>query len=364
MARFVDVFKKDCIFYVICFLCSLINIVTLMSMGFKENIKVLSYSQNLDLALGTTILTYLIYKLVKMVLELEPRPLKRIALGFAKVWQNIHVFLNAFCLITATSMFLSTYSSVKALIPIVNEFKYDNSFYLIDKYLFMGHLPHDVIGSVIDGPYFYSFINLLYNVWFLIVWGALIYFCLHNEHKVRMKYLITCVLCWFFIGNIAATFFSSAGPVYIYLIDNSKTMYLPLIEKMIGYNDFLIEVDYPVKIWALGTQDMLWDSYINNKHTLGSGISAMPSMHVSMSVLFALGASQVSRLIGYIAWVYCFFIYIGSFMLGWHYAVDGLVSVPLTLILWKFASFLVDKSTKESVESGEFSKGVQFETVK
>ncbi len=69
---------------------------------------------------------------------------------------------------------------------------------------------------------------------------------------------------------------------------------------------------------------------------LGSGISAMPSMHVSMSVLMALGVSSLNKKLGFAFWGFTLIIYIGSFLLGWHYAVDGLVSAPITVFIWYF----------------------------
>ena len=70
---------------------------------------------------------------------------------------------------------------------------------------------------------------------------------------------------------------------------------------------------------------------------LGSGISAMPSMHNSFAVLMALSMYAVKRWLGILFIVHAIFIYIGSIALGWHYALDGIVSAPLTVLIWWLA---------------------------
>ena len=40
---------------------------------------------------------------------------------------------------------------------------------------------------------------------------------------------------------------------------------------------------------------------------------------------------------------YALVIWIGSIHLGWHYAVDGLVSIALTIVIWKLMGKLADR---------------------
>ena len=66
-----------------------------------------------------------------------------------------------------------------------------------------------------------------------------------------------------------------------------------------------------------------------------SGISAMPSMHVAICVLFGLWVTRFRKLaLTVLAWSYAVAIYIGSIHLGWHYATDGVVSAICVLAIW------------------------------
>ncbi|MBY7838592.1 phosphatase PAP2 family protein [Vibrio fluvialis] len=94
----------------------------------------------------------------------------------------------------------------------------------------------------------------------------------------------------------------------------------------------------------MNIQDVLWHQFEVRDQGIGSGISAMPSMHVSMAVLLALAVSALHRRWGYLAWGYALMIQIGSVHLAWHYAVDGYVSALLTVIIWRSIGWLTQKS--------------------
>ena len=87
----------------------------------------------------------------------------------------------------------------------------------------------------------------------------------------------------------------------------------------------------------------MWGYYLEGTPSLGSGISAMPSMHVSIAVLVALVSSQVSKKAGCIFWLFALIIQIGSVHLGWHYAIDGYMATALTVLIWKAVSYYYNK---------------------
>jgi len=96
-------------------------------------------------------------------------------------------------------------------------------------------------------------------------------------------------------------------------------------------------VDLPVSPWVEVARDYLWSNYLSNSGLVGAGISAMPSVHVAVALWIALGARALLPRLQIIAWAYFVIILVGSVHLGWHYAVDGLVSCALTLAAWKLA---------------------------
>jgi len=84
----------------------------------------------------------------------------------------------------------------------------------------------------------------------------------------------------------------------------------------------------------------LLDNYRTGAPALGTGISAMPSMHVAIATINALYLAGINRWAGIAAWTYCAIILIGSIYSGWHYSLDGYVSVIVVLAIWRATRFI------------------------
>jgi membrane-associated phospholipid phosphatase len=70
-------------------------------------------------------------------------------------------------------------------------------------------------------------------------------------------------------------------------------------------------------------------------------------MHVAVATLYALYWSGRSRAAGAAFWLFALVIYVGSIVLGWHYAVDGIGGFILALLLWKLAGALFGRFAEE-----------------
>src|SRR5215470_4267737 len=103
-----------------------------------------------------------------------------------------------------------------------------------------------------------------------------------------MRYLITFVLLWVLLGNVAATLLSSAGPVYYGRVTGLPDPFAPLIA-------YLHQASTVVWLPALDVQDMLWQSYAHRSLGIGAGISAMPSLHVATSFCSVLLGFAINR---------------------------------------------------------------------
>jgi hypothetical protein len=132
------------------------------------------------------------------------------------------------------------------------------------------------------------------------------------------------------LGNGFATWLSSAGPCYYGLVVGQPDPYAPLMEYLRWAN-----THFPV--WALDVQQMLWSDYEAGALAVGRGISAMPSLHVATSTLVLLLAWRYGRWARWSAGLFVSLILIGSVHLAWHYAIDGYLSLVLTLLIWKIA---------------------------
>ena len=93
----------------------------------------------------------------------------------------------------------------------------------------------------------------------------------------------------------------------------------------------------PVEPWVLTARTYLWHDYLVRGGDIGGGISAMPSLHVAASLWIALVWRSYHRVAGYFGFAFFSAIAVGSVLLGWHYAADGLAAILITSGAWFIA---------------------------
>jgi len=93
----------------------------------------------------------------------------------------------------------------------------------------------------------------------------------------------------------------------------------------------------PTEPWVATVKSYLWQDYLRGGGKLGTGISAMPSLHVAIALWVALVLRAYLPSFSIIGFAYCVIILIGSVLLGWHYVVDGIAAIGITLVAWQAA---------------------------
>jgi membrane-associated phospholipid phosphatase len=228
--------------------------------------------------------------------------------------------------------FLVAFAQFKNLIPTLNPFSWDTQFMELDRMLHLGQLPHEYVLPLFGGPYLLSLFTGLYNIWLFMMYFVLLIACfLRPRSMVRMQYLFAFVFTWAVGGNLVATLFSSAGPVYYGLLGLGD-IYDPLLRHLAEH----AETGF---VTVIETQNLLWQFHTMEESV--NGISAFPSMHVASSVLMAIFAFSWCRLAGYLMSAFALLIMIGSVLLAWHYAVDGYVGAAIAYLSWRTAGWLV-----------------------
>ncbi|WP_245491949.1 phosphatase PAP2 family protein [Mesorhizobium sp. M7A.F.Ca.AU.001.01.1.1] len=192
--------------------------------------------------------------------------------------------------------FISAIGVLKGAIAILSPFAWDKALAQADRILHFGRAPHEWLWFTVQSPLALKIINIAYNFWFVVLITAVFTVCIaRKDTKLRHQFLMSFMTVWTLGGFFLAMGLSSAGPCFY--------------ERLGFGNDFhalmqaLATADRIYPIWALNTQDMLWGGYTGA--TTGSvGISAFPSLHVAMAVLFALYATRRSRLAGVVMWLF------------------------------------------------------------
>lgn len=237
-------------------------------------------------------------------------------------------------LLAVCVVLLPFFSKMKAAIRLFNDFTWDQTIIEWDRAIFFGYDAWQVLQPVLGYPYVTAGLSVLYQTWLLLLYfGCLFMIYAEIDSRLRRQFFLTYVLSWTVIGAAMATMLASVGPCFV--------------NPLIGLHDFdeqmayLHRVDEIVPVMVLPVQEMLLKWHSANVNGLGSGITAMPSMHVAIAYLFWLAMRRISKPAGIFFGAYFAIIWIGSVHLAYHYAVDGLVSVIAVTVLWRVSGWVM-----------------------
>jgi hypothetical protein len=273
---------------------------------------------------------------VYVMLVLRPNRL------FVHIWQGLRYqyliperLASGFVVLITMPIFIWSFTTFKTLIPAINPYDWDVRLAAADRALHGGVDAWVLLDPVLGSPLVTSGINFLYNLWFFVLFSILFWqaFSL-KDTALRLQFLLTFVVLWIVMGTVWATMMSSVGPVYYGRTTGLDDIYAPLMR-------YLYSVRETFPVWSLATQEALWRAYENGESGLVSGISAMPSMHVATTVLFALLGWRHHRLLAWVLILFALLILLGSVHLGWHYALDGYVAIPVVWGIWRLSGIYV-----------------------
>jgi len=235
------------------------------------------------------------------------------------------------------SIFMTGFVSIKSMLPDINPFSWDPTFWEWDRAVHFGLDPWRILQPVLGYPLVTSVINFAYNSWFFVLFGGWIWQGFGKSlTPLQRRYLLAFCVTWLLGTSISGVIFASGGPCYYGKLVAGPDPYLPLM-------DYLNRTAQIVPVWALDVQAMLWESYKNGGGPV-AGISAMPSMHVGTCVLLTLlGFATGKRWLGWAFAIFAIVIFLGSIHLAWHYAIDGYAGAAIALFAWWLAGGLVDR---------------------
>lgn len=217
---------------------------------------------------------------------------------------------------------LTAYTTFKVNIPGIMPFYADPLLYKWDRILHGGS-PWEYVHRLPE--WFGAWINVTYaRVWALLLVALPYGMAIWAGSAVAKRYMWTLFFAYAGIGTGLAAVFSSVGPIFYgdFYADDPYTRLRELVFSDPHLSGIQLYTHY------------LLDNFHSGASAFGTGISAMPSVHIATSTLFAWTLTSYGRVTAVLGWLFLISIELGSVYTGWHYALDGYVSFTLVSAVW------------------------------
>ena len=214
----------------------------------------------------------------------------------------------------------AAFRNLKSYVPFVNQHLWDRTFERIDRAVFAGHDPanvlHDLFGTGIAAHFF----STVYAVWIVFVPVSLAIALVWTRHTRAGSWFVTAIAVDWLLGVATYFLLPTVGPIYYRPGDFSSlpnTLTTTLQQDLLS--DRTAVLSDPFATHALQT------------------IAAFPSLHVGimMTVCLAVEAFGVARWIRRSAWVFLALTVLSTVYLGWHFATDTVGGMAIgALAFW------------------------------
>lgn len=230
------------------------------------------------------------------------------------------------------ALLMASFNSFKQMVLPLAGYWFDPVAANIDRRIFFGVDAWRVTHGLFASPAATLAFGRAYHGWFVpMSLGVILCAWMPREtFRVRTQYLLSYLGVWIVIGSFLAFLLPSAGPCYYTRLVGPAPEFDALTRQLLHDQQ---AAGSP--LIALRIQAMLL-RYRGAAHLeIGDGISAMPSVHVALAVLFALAGFRLNKALGWVLTAYAIVIWIASVHLGWHYAIDGVVAAAATVAIWR-----------------------------
>jgi hypothetical protein len=309
------------------------------SYGFTAKVNLFAYDRVAMASLVMfTVFCFFAHLLYVLIMARPASPLSRLFRDY-KSTVTAERMMHALVLFCMYAPFFASYTYFKTMIPHMVPFQYDEAFAKIDKALHLGFHPWQIMQPLLGYAVVTFAVSILYKFWFLAKFFVMYWQAFARTHlDLRAQFFLTLLFSWVINGALFALLLSSAGPCFydVFVADGAANPYAGLMDYLRSVNEI-----YPVV--HLDSQAFLMDVYRADNPRVFSGISAMPSMHMSVAMAVCLLCWQYGRIARFLGALFLLVTFLGSVHLAWHYAIDGYFAMITTFLIWRICGWAVKR---------------------
>jgi hypothetical protein len=257
--------------------------------------------------------------LIAWLLDVLPRAVWRVRkaeVGFvqtfkdvvAERWTRQHIVFAVSGLGTWYICY-ATFRNLKSYVPFVNGHLWDHTLERIDKTLWLGHEPWNVLHTALGDNVAAHFFSFVYVAWIVLIPMTLAIALVWTRDPSRGSWYVTAIAVDWVLGAAAYYALPTLGPIYTSTADFSGIAhtYTSTLESDLLRDRIAVLAD-PHATHAVQT------------------IAAFPSLHVGMmvSVCTFVTLAGMPRWIRAASWIFLAITVVGTLYLGWHFFVDAI----------------------------------------
>ena len=222
---------------------------------------------------------------------------------------------NALCFILTIETVLTAMTTLKQAIPFINRRLYDAVLVDLERLLHLGLNPAWLLARADLPAWWATLLDLTYYAWFAAMPLSLSYFLTHRDRRKR-EHMFAAFAGIFIVGVLWGLALPSHGPCYV---DPASFPAPGMLLCGFTQNWLAERCAALTEITVVGSGGL----------TFGSGMMALPSLHVAVCVLYVVFFWREGPWLRLAAIVFALLIFLGSIQSGWHYALDGYGAVAL-----------------------------------
>ena len=250
----------------------------------------------------------------RLIAEGVKDPIPHIVRSAFRNWRDVLLLASG---VTLAGLNMIAFLWIKPLLNYFVPFRADPFLAQLDRALFLGHDPYTLLGWLNSMP-----MALFYHRgWFALMIATLLLVLSRPPSPRKSAAMLSYFLLWTLVGPVIHVLVPAAGPVFF---------------ERLGYGHQFAALWLPDEMVKM--TDFLWYYYSSgDRFGPGSGISAMPSLHIATTAWMVIAVHAHARRWTWPMAAVGTLIFLLSVSLGWHYAVDGLVGAGAAIACYRLA---------------------------